>query len=275
MKVRTPDWKSAWFENHISDRFFQEMSKVDKGVALNMETVSQWMAQVMSDAGMLAQALAVLDEESPPANRIRMAADRALRLAAISMHLMTVLDQSQRNGENQSRPFPGNFAPPEKPRPFPGNSAPPARQPQPRPPQGAPEQEFLYTAAPDQRDAGTSHRPEDSTGAGRPLQKSVALGTSAWMARHAASQGTHDHDPAEDRFHGQPAHDAADRSADNNSAPFLSPFLRSDEQGRLTGNKNEIHQTILSLVQRGLAIAEIEAITGQPRHIVEAVIHNS
>ena len=57
MKITIPDWKTSWFESHISDRFFQEMVKIEKGTAMTLETSSQWMAQVMSETGQLAQAL--------------------------------------------------------------------------------------------------------------------------------------------------------------------------------------------------------------------------
>ena len=84
MKLKIQDWKSAWFDAHINDRFFQEMSRVEKGMVNDLNTSAHWMEQVMIDVGQLAQAMIRLEKADTPEPHIRQAMEKSLRLAALA-----------------------------------------------------------------------------------------------------------------------------------------------------------------------------------------------
>ncbi len=56
--------------------------------------------------------------------------------------------------------------------------------------------------------------------------------------------------------------------------PEINPIMLSSS-GDSEARKSRMHDTILSLSRQGLSRAEIEAVTGEPRHVIEAVIDNS
>ena len=269
MKVMLPDWKSAWFENHISDRFFQEMAKIDKGIGMGLDTTGQWMGQIMSETGNLAQALMTLEADEPQDSHIRLAAEKALRIAALSLHLMTVLDSAQRSEGSPGRLTPRNLTPP------PGSKLPGGPRVSPLPDKPAP-----ITPANQAKDPPKGVISGQTTPP--PVNPLNRLSTSDWMSNRQGGQTTRAASDANS------AHSEGSRAP--SSAPFplpdaaptfeappplLSPFLHRDHKGSLNGEPSEIHQAILSLANQGLSIAEIEAVTDQPRHIVTAILNQA
>ena len=258
MKLKTPDWKAAWFENHTSERFFQEMAKIEKGIGLTLESSSQWMSQVMSETGQLAQSMMNLESEDSPAPQIRQAAERALRLAAMATHLLTTLDHYTRHETEDKYRMPRPLA-------ASAPSQPPAA-PQPAPPQYSAAMQPPPPVSPLARQGATSWlnmRPGTQGGS----EKNAGLNTG----------GTSSEDPVP-----APVAPAAFPAAFGENpfaeatpeAPLLSPFLKSNREGRLVGEVSEIRRTILSLSKNGLSVAEIEAVTGQPRHIITAALNH-
>lgn len=275
MKLKSPDWKTAWFENHISDRFFQEMAKLDKGTAKTLEQTAQWMNQMMVETGYLAQTMNALEEDTVPTAQIRVAADKALRLAAMAVHLMTALDSAHREGDYQggivyqgSRhplPTPARTGPEESAGSRPGQS----------------QDERPWDGAQNTQNAGMPSFATHPLGGASPLAAQMlgAKGAPSGGKHSTGETGNTGNEPmqaqagAPDANFGYPGEALGYGMDHNEEVPLLSPFL-DDSQAMVEGEASPMRATIASLHQQGLSRAEIEVITGQPRHIVEAVIDN-
>ena len=249
MKLYSPDWKTAWFENHISDRFFQEMAKLEKGTALTLESSAQWMNQVMIETGMLAQNMNALEEKNAGPNQIRVAADKAMRLAALAVHLMTTLDGAHRGMTGQADPLAAG------PR---HGLAIPARAPAGQPPQEQPAPEPAPAAQP--AAASQANHPPQMRGGGLPAN---IAGMFARMEADATSDEGAQSTPAS----------GFEPGAEPDDAILISPFQNMEGQNA-ADEGSPMRNTIISLNSRGLSIAEFEVITEQPRHIVEAVLEH-
>jgi len=59
----------------------------------------------------------------------------------------------------------------------------------------------------------------------------------------------------------------------NSNAPVFSSLLQISGRNA-PRSESYVHQTILSLSEQGLSRAEIEMVTGEPRHIIEAVLNH-
>ena len=94
---------------------------------------------------------------------------------------------------------------------------------------------------------------------------------SAWLADRTAKGRNGQEAPARDFSAAATAGEASQEDAE---AALLSPFLRQDAEGRIQGPVSEIRRTILSLSKNGLSVAEIESVTGQPRHIITAALNH-
>jgi hypothetical protein len=94
MKLLTPPWKTAWYDDQISERFFQEMSRMEKSTVRELQTSAQWMNQLVIEMGQLAQHFSQLEQPAPHNAQIRLAYERALKLTALSAHLTTTLDRA-------------------------------------------------------------------------------------------------------------------------------------------------------------------------------------
>ena len=77
---------------------------------------------------------------------------------------------------------------------------------------------------------------------------------------------------------GQVTFDAfAEAEPDDNGGgtfPTISPLLDFSPD-RPEAATSRMHDTIVSLSKQGLSRAEIEAVTGEPRHIIEALIEHA
>ncbi len=93
MKMPTPPWKTAWYDDHVGDRFFREMSRVESHTAKGIETSDQWLTLLTIELGQLAQNLSHLDREIPHPSQIRMAFEKATKLASLAAQLAGALDR--------------------------------------------------------------------------------------------------------------------------------------------------------------------------------------
>jgi hypothetical protein len=249
MKLKVLDWKSAWFDNHISDRFFQEMSKLERGTVRTMDTTAHWMEQIMIEVGQLAQAMIRLESANAPEPQIHQAFEKALRLSALSLHLLTTLDGMDRERVRASHPFnhdlaaflpPGNGSPAgtlPAPSAHPPGDTPARPPPPPAPPSRAP---FL---------------------AGRPA---IPIGKAPAASPAAPAQAAPGEAP-------QAAPDPDGTSSASSLTFSYKPLVEvSGKRTQQSGSR--MRETILSLSGQGLSRAEIEVVTGEPRHIIEAVL---
>lgn len=265
MKLKVTDWKHAWFESHISERFFQEMSRLEKGPVQGLDTSAQWMEQVMIDVGALAQAMIRLEHEGPTETQLRQACDKAMRLAALSLHLITALDVAnggthraatagRSNGMDWAAGRAGPGAPPAPPRAQEPEATPAVDRPEPpRAPPAAAGPVPTTTAQLLARNAAQRPAPEApdaGSEAGREVARSVLAPADAAAVEASAA--------------------AAKPPLDGSL--FASLLQVSGRQG--PQSESHLRQTILSLAQQGLSRAEIEMVTGEPRHIVEAVLNH-
>lgn len=266
MKLKVPDWKSAWFDHHISDRFFQEMSRLEKGAVMNLETSAHWMEQLMIDMGQLAQAMIRLESRDTPDPQIRQAFDKALKLSALSLQLTTALDNlarthaqgwssavadtpddtawAQRQISNSAYPM----APPTEVRPTLPNVSSSAQR------QAAPGAELGIGSERNKGNAlsrsGGSSPTVDRVTSLPPVQHRIE------RARPIPPQNFE--------------HEFGDEEP---SGGFLSSMVDVSGDG-LSSAPSQMHQTIRSLSDQGLSRAEIEVVTGEPRHIIEAVLNH-
>ena len=95
MKLTACPWKTAWHEEQVSDRFFQELAKMEKGLAKDLNTSAQWLEHLVIELGQLAQNMVQLESEDPHVPQLRMAYDRAIKLSALSVHLAVALHDAE------------------------------------------------------------------------------------------------------------------------------------------------------------------------------------
>ncbi len=94
MKLLSPPWKTAWYDDHISDRFFQEMSRTESGATKGLEDSAHWMNQLVVELGQLAQHMTQLESDQATASHVRLAFERSLKLATMAAHLAAALDRA-------------------------------------------------------------------------------------------------------------------------------------------------------------------------------------
>lgn len=255
MKLKIQNWKAAWFDAHINDRFFQEMSRIEKVMVKDLETSAQWMEQVMIEVGQLAQSMIRLENNETPEPQIRQAMEKSLRLAALSLQLVVTIDGLDREMLKSSQ---RQYATPNLPK-----------------------QAFEFTAAAT-ASAVSSPRPLVPVPPSFPSQTAGGIPGNGplpgFLQRQMQTPAASRTDPGSK--HGTMAPPIPEEDATGNedtakgSFPTLSPFLDFSPD-RSEAATSRMHDTIASLSQQGLSRAEIEAVTGEPRHIIEAVINHS
>ena len=104
MKLLTPPWKTAWYDDQISDRFFHEMSRLENGPMQELQSSAQWMNQVVIEVGQLAQNMTQLEKDAPHNSQVRLAFERALKLSTLTAHLAAALDRA--DPERRHTPVP-------------------------------------------------------------------------------------------------------------------------------------------------------------------------
>lgn len=104
MRLLTPPWKTAWYDDQISDRFFQEMSRTENAEVHDLESSAQWMNQVVIQTGQLAQNMNQLEKDVPHPSQVRLAFEKALKLSTLVAHLAAALDRA--DPERRHTPMP-------------------------------------------------------------------------------------------------------------------------------------------------------------------------
>ena len=239
MKLRTPAWKSAWYEEGLSERFAQEMSRLEKSVVKEIETSAQWVEQLVIELGMLAQNMIHLEGEAHRDSQIRLAFEKALKVSALSAHLMGALDQAvdrgpavlRYAGDGTGDRLAGGIA-------MDGGPA-------------------FATAPPAQAAAAAAAQQPAPTGGG-----SVGPAAPALRSNAAAQIGI--------KRQAQPR-DVHTAPRPVPTTAIVSPIM-DISQPMVQPSGNPMREMILSLSRRGLSRSEIEVITEQPRHVIEAVL---
>lgn len=255
MKLTPPDWRTAWYEEGLSERFAQEMSRVDKSALKDLGTSAEWVEQLVIELGQLTQNMIHLEGELPRPHQLRLAFERALKLAALSAHLMAALDQAIDRGPSVLR-YSEPAAEPAAPPPVPPHlsSARGAAQ-------GVawPAAEAAVFAAPQPAvPQPTVPQPAQPSVAAQPaLRASPQVQVGLKRQTHA------DPDP--------PA--AAEPLVAAGASPLVNNLMEIS-QPMIESSPSPIREMILALSRRGLSRAEIEVITEQPRHIIEAVLRH-
>ena len=248
MKLHTPSWKSAWYEDGLSERFAQEMSRLEKTVIKDIETSAQWVEQLVIELGMLAQNMIHLEGESRRDSQIRLAFEKALKLSALSAHLMGALDHAVDRGPALLRY--SNEVPED--RPSSAGGAPDAFA-----PAAAPSTAATMAALPAAPAGSAAPEAPASPGAST-AQPPAGLRSNAVAQVGIRRQAV----PRE-------APPAAPRPA--TTTPMVSSLM-DISQPMVQPSGNPMREMIPSLSRRGLSRSEIEVITEQPRHVIEAVL---
>lgn len=94
MKLLTPPWKTAWYDDQISDRFFHEMGRTENGEVRDMDSSARWMNQIVIVVGQLAQNMDQLEKDAPHPAQIRLAFEKALKVSTLAAHLTAALDRA-------------------------------------------------------------------------------------------------------------------------------------------------------------------------------------
>ena len=94
MKLLITPWKTAWYDDQISEKFFQEMSRLEKGAARDLRQSSHWLGQMVIAVGQLAQNLMHLEAEHSSPSQIRLACEKALKISALAAHLTAPLHRA-------------------------------------------------------------------------------------------------------------------------------------------------------------------------------------
>ena len=176
MKLPHSPWKQAWHDDQVSEKFIQELSKLEKGPVKDLDSSARWMEHLVIELGQLAQNMIQLEQDPPHPPQLLQAFDRSVKLAALATHLAGALQQAH---------------------------------------------------------SRLAHSGEIKAG-DKPHSMAAAVEQAAHQLPARPSAGHEEH-----------THLAA-------NAPM--------------------RRTIHSLADRGVSIAEIEVITGHPRHVIEAIL---
>lgn len=176
MKLPHCPWKQAWHDDQVSEKFFQELAKLEKGQVKELDSSARWMEQIVVELGQLAQNMIQLEQADPHAPQMTLAFERSVKLSALATHLAGALHHAR----------------------------------------------------------ASATKPTESRDSVRPHSMAQAIEAAAHQTQSGGMPGA---DPA--------------------------PHLASSAPMR---------RTILSLADRGVSISEIEVITGNPRHVIEAIL---
>jgi hypothetical protein len=256
MRLTPPAWRTAWYEEGLSERFVQEMSRLEKSSIQELETSAEWVEQLVIELGQLTQNMIHLEGELPRPHQLKLAFERALKLTALTAHLMAALDLAIDHGPavlRYSEPAGDHSTPPVVPphlNPAPnaslqGHSAEPSYAPAANP-QAQPAPAYPSQHAPQ------PHLPSAVPGMRASTHAQVGI------MRQAQPSA-------------QPAPAAPEPRRPGKPQPFVSNLMEISEP-MIPSNPSPAREMILALSRRGLSRSEIEVITEQPRHIIEAVL---
>jgi hypothetical protein len=250
MKLMPSVWRTAWYEEGLSERFVQEMTRLEKSFAQDVKTSAEWVEQLVIELGQLTQNMIYLEGELPRPHQLKLAFERALKLSALSAHLMTALDRAIDHGPAVLRYAEGSGE--AVPLSAAHHVAPPV--PSPVPHVEPPRMETSAVGTP----AHTSPAPEVAAPA-RPVDPRMRTSAQAQIGlqRQSAPQASSSGDG---------------RSGAKPAGMFSN--LMDMSQPMQEGSPSPMREMILALSRRGLSRSEIEVITEQPRHIIEAVLQH-
>ena len=251
MMLYTQPWKKAWYDNGLDDRFFHDLQRTEKTATEQLLSPAQWQSRIMSETAQLAQHLTALEGTPPGNTQLKLAQERALKLAALAVHLAGGVGHALSGGAHSPNQHPE--PPPATPKPITVSQS--AESPiWPEAIGGLPPAE----APPHRRqtDAPTNGTPktDPATLAELPpvdvLEKDLTEGAS--FAQHMM-QHTQVSRPV---F--KPGSAQGNPSVEATEAPEpLPPPMR---------------HTIHSLAEKGLSPHEIEVVTGQPSEVIQDVL---
>ena len=239
MNLGTADWKTAWLEKGISDRFFQEMTRLERHRIPQLRTSGQWTAQLMADLGSLAGHALKLDQETVEDVDLQQGYNKAIALAALAAQCAMAFNMVM-NGQGA---LPRHPLPRVQP-PLPPN--------------------VEHAPAPETPGSTVSQAPGGS-GMELPFRTPrpmAGINGAALKTVEAAGQEL-PQGPA-----GQ-----TNAAADGEETPHpVSSVLANPANAESPVKHAPMRHTILSLSRRGLSRGEIEVITGQSLEKIEQVL---
>ena len=249
MRLTPPAWRTAWYEEGLSERFAQEMSRLEKSTLQNLGTSAEWVEQLVIELGQLTQNMIHLEGELPRPHQLKLAFERALMLSALSAHLMAALDLAIDHGPSVLR-----YSEPGSDRPAP-TPVPPHLNPTPQPfHSGGAEPRTGQDSALPSHGIPQQHLPGAVPGMRASTQAQVGVMRQAHPAAKPAVAAAVPRNPAKPQ-------------------PFVSNLMEMSEP-MIASSPSPMREMILALSRRGLSRSEIEVITEQPRHIIEAVLQH-
>lgn len=264
MRLTPPAWRTAWYEEGLSERFAQEMSRLEKSALQDLDTSAEWVEQLVIELGQLTQNMIHLEGELPRPNQLKLAFERALKLAALSAHLMAALDQaidhgpsvlrySERGSDHPSPPpGPPHLNPTPSAQIQAGGSDP--RSGQESAALGAPQAAALHSPALPSHGVPQQHIPAHAPGMRASTHAQVGVMRQAQASARPAPAAPEPRQPARPQ-------------------PLVNNLMEMSEP-MIEGSPSPMREMILALSRRGLSRSEIEVITEQPRHIIEAVLQH-
>ncbi len=270
MRLMPPEWRTAWYEEGLSERFVQELSRLEKTSIHGLHTSAEWVEQLVIELGQLTQNMIHLEGELPRPHQLKLAFERALKLAALSAHLMAALDQAMDHGPSVLRysEAGGDSAPSAgaaygAPNPLPPQVPPHLNPPSLVPVQGMPSDSRAHgemTAQAPTAQANSSASPA------APVLRASAQ-TQVGVMRQASPT-------AKPAPHAVDPRTAARASKAPKAEPLVSNLMEISQQMIEPSSASPMREMILALSRRGMSRSEIEVITEQPRHIIEAVLQH-
>jgi len=94
MELQKTSWQESWYENEVSERFFQELARLEKSHVKSGATTGEWVNQMLIEMGMLAQNLLQLEHGEANTAQIKLAYEKALRVSALGAHFAFGLNQA-------------------------------------------------------------------------------------------------------------------------------------------------------------------------------------
>jgi hypothetical protein len=255
MRMAPSVWRTAWYEEGLSERFVQEMSRLEKAAIRDLSTSAEWVEQLVIELGQLTQNMIHLEGELPRPHQLKLAFERALKLAALSAHLMAALDQAMDHGPSVLRYSESGNAGTQPP------AVPPHLNPTPMVPSGhAPVDLRPLESVQAPMSAASTH--PQALAAAPPAQPPQSLRPSAQAQVGVMRQSS-----------ASPRPTASESRTPAKNQPFFSNLMDISEP-MIQNSPSPMREMILALSRRVLSRSEIEVITEQPRHIIEAVLQH-
>jgi hypothetical protein len=216
------------------------MTRLEKSAVRDLGTSAQWVEQLVIELGQLTQNMIHLEGELPRPNQLKLALERALKLAALSAHLMAALDHAMDHGPSVLRYSEGAAPANATGGALPSESHWPGPEP------------ALHAAGPAHAAPAVTQPAAPQGAAALRASPQVQVGMKRQSSPEARPAGAAPKEPAK-------------------PTPLVNNLMELS-QPMMDGPASPAREMILALSRRGLSRSEIEVITEQPRHIIEAVL---